>query len=313
MASDEDVLPMAPIADNREPRSSTSFDHWAGSAYRARPVAGTESSVTPPPLTRPSPSVAPSASATSRRVAPLWALFAAIALIAAAAIGWLARANLGSPVAAPVASVVLPAPPQQSRTLPPVTATVPDIAKPAQPQAATPAPSTAGGQNAVELDRAWSNPSQRLRNFAPVAAARPKITHEANLKRHARPGTRRTWWQRRNDQRAFNRQHAPARSAVPSRVASNAGGNATRASSLNCRRARNDVTAAICSDANLAALDRQLTSRFAALDRSSDPVTVQRIHHGETNFLNARQSCRDRACIAASYRKRLRELGEVRN
>ncbi|QYE34687.1 hypothetical protein KZX46_18320 [Polymorphobacter sp. PAMC 29334] len=87
--------------------------------------------------------------------------------------------------------------------------------------------------------------------------------------------------------------------------------SAAQAPGFNCRRARNDITAAICSDAGLAALDRQLTSRFAALDRSADPATVQRIHHGETTFLNARQTCPDRDCIADAYRLRLRELDEV--
>ena len=81
--------------------------------------------------------------------------------------------------------------------------------------------------------------------------------------------------------------------------------------SFECRRPVSEVTRTICGDPQLAALDRRLAARFSLLDRSVDPATIQALHHGETTFLNARQSCADKACLADNYLQRLRELNNV--
>lgn len=317
-ASDDDVLPMAPISDKREPRPSTPFDHWAVSAYRARSRSGAESPLTPPVATAPiasrqappSPSTVVATPALARRGIPLWALLAAIALIIAGAVGWLVRGSFGAPVAPPVASVALPAVQPRPRTLPLSTATAPPEAqtpKAADPQAAVPVPSAPERMAAVTPD-AGSLRTDRSRDHAPVATDRAKVRH-VNPKGHALSGTGRGREKEHpTDKRALETQRAPVATPQHRATTTRDRSETTRAAGINCRRARNDVTAAICSDAGLAALDRQLTSRFATLDRSADLATVQRIHHGETTFLNARQSCQDRECIARSYRQRLREL-----
>jgi len=87
-------------------------------------------------------------------------------------------------------------------------------------------------------------------------------------------------------------------------------GRVDRASgpSYDCRRDRGAITRAICGDPGLAALDRRMSARFAALDASRDAATVQRIHHGQTAFLNARQRCDGRACLVRAYTRRLHQL-----
>jgi hypothetical protein len=280
--------------------------------------------VAPPPQSRPPSSSSPlsrtvAAPAPSRRISPLWALLAAVALIAAGAIGWLARGSFGAPVAAPAASVALPALPalpRQSTKL----ATLPlaETPKVAEPQAAMPLPPVPERQSSFKRNQAGGvDKSERSPDRARVASRRGERAGKASRAegRALQVRGRDRVYDRRIEKRAVAPQRALVPIAPSHRDAQSKRDRSTaaRASGLNCRRARNDVTAAICSDASLAALDRQLTSRFATLDRGADPATVQRIHHGETTFLNARQSCRDRECIAESYRQRLRELDEARN
>lgn len=82
--------------------------------------------------------------------------------------------------------------------------------------------------------------------------------------------------------------------------------------SFRCRPEQGAITASICNDHTLALLDGQLAARFAALDASVDPATVEALHHGETTFLNARQLCSDKACLAEVYRQRLGELENIK-
>lgn len=83
--------------------------------------------------------------------------------------------------------------------------------------------------------------------------------------------------------------------------------------SFDCRRSSSAITHAICGDPELAALDRQLASRFIALDSNADRGTVEAVHGGQTTFLNDRQSCTDRDCLVEVYRNRLRQLDEIEN
>ncbi len=334
-ASDDDVLPMAPTVGVSPPRSSTSFDQWAGSAYRAQPATGAEAPAAPlaasassscsPRTTQTRPAMSkPIAASPSRRVSPLWALLAIVALIAAGAVGWLARANLGTPVAVPAASVALPALPPLPRTALPTTAIVspkPEAPTIAAPQAAVRAPTAAqsivAAQAPVASDDAQSPRAKRspdVAGVAPELVARHVKAPNLNARRVA--SERDSERDRLVDERALEKKRASASVAASSQRAAPASRQrnvAARAPAFNCRRARSEVTQAICSDAGLAALDRQLSSRFATLDRSADPATVQRIHQGETAFLNARQTCSDRECIAEAYRLRLRELDEAGN
>ncbi|QYE32983.1 MULTISPECIES: lysozyme inhibitor LprI family protein [Sphingosinicellaceae] len=87
---------------------------------------------------------------------------------------------------------------------------------------------------------------------------------------------------------------------------------AQKSPSFQCHAGQGEITRSICTDPTLAALDRTLAARFAALDDSVDPATVEALHHGETTFLNARQLCLDKACLADVYRERLRDLDAIK-
>ncbi len=82
--------------------------------------------------------------------------------------------------------------------------------------------------------------------------------------------------------------------------------------SFECRADQGAITALICNDHKLAVLDRQLAARFAALDASVDPATVEALHHEETTFLNARQLCSDKACLGEVYQQRLTRLEAIK-
>ena len=84
--------------------------------------------------------------------------------------------------------------------------------------------------------------------------------------------------------------------------------HARKSPSFECRANQGEITAAICADRKLSSLDRQLAARFAALDASVDPATIEALHHAETTFLNERQLCTDKACLAKAYSNRLLEL-----
>ncbi|QYE33052.1 hypothetical protein KZX46_02685 (plasmid) [Polymorphobacter sp. PAMC 29334] len=82
--------------------------------------------------------------------------------------------------------------------------------------------------------------------------------------------------------------------------------------SFQCRSGQGETTSSICSDESLAALDRKLAARFATLDNSVDPATIEALHYGETTFLNERQMCSEKACLAKAYRDRPDDLEEVK-
>ncbi|MBV8970930.1 MAG: hypothetical protein JO290_01425 [Sphingomonadaceae bacterium] len=62
----------------------------------------------------------------------------------------------------------------------------------------------------------------------------------------------------------------------------------------------------ICSDPRLAALDRDLAARYAAVAARSP--YARELRDGEVEFLNRRGRCTSPACIAEVYRDRIREL-----
>ena len=101
------------------------------------------------------------------------------------------------------------------------------------------------------------------------------------------------------------------RYAVPSTATAEPVVRPATGPSFECHRPISEVTRTICSDRQLAALDRRLSVRFSLLDRSVDLTTIQALHHGETTFLNARLSCADKACLLDIYRQRLRELDNI--
>ena len=86
---------------------------------------------------------------------------------------------------------------------------------------------------------------------------------------------------------------------------------ATASPSFNCAAARTSGEVAVCNDAGLAALDRRMASQFASA--MSDANAEQRANLQRTRdaFLRYRDGCSDNACIAETYRGRMREIRDI--
>jgi uncharacterized protein len=81
--------------------------------------------------------------------------------------------------------------------------------------------------------------------------------------------------------------------------------------SFNCRYARTRGEIAVCRDPALASLDRQMAAQFyraMAVARPGARVILQRTRN---RFLRFRDSCGSDACIAESYRGRMREIRDI--
>lgn len=222
-----------------------------------------------------------------RSTFPWLPLVALVALIVAGAVGWLARTYLdpqGSWPAVATSPVPVPTPPVVGPPL-------------AAPRVVTPSPVLV------------AQPSTLIApdGSEPVASPVEPKTISRHVPLRARPAPRHAKHARTAPTTRLKPRSAPAAKMAPAKAA------AVLASkpSFDCRHSHGDIARSICRDRQLATLDRRLATRFAALDRSVDAATVQRIHHGQTSFLNRRQNCASRACLVALYRGRLHELRNV--
>lgn len=170
-------------------------------------------------------------------------------------------------VAAPAATADAP------QSLPPAAAAPPTVAPvPPPPAALLPAPSGSMAQSAA--------PPPVKAPPAVRSKPRPKPAQARQL-RPVQPRAR------------------PA--DAPRRVAAGA------RPSFDCRRSGSDVSRAICADAGLARLDRDMAAAYArAVARRPD--AARRLDQRQSDFLNARQRCESDGCIARLTRRRLREL-----
>lgn len=101
---------------------------------------------------------------------------------------------------------------------------------------------------------------------------------------------------------------APA--AIPEPAPAPPAVGATRPS-FNCRYARTRGEIAICRDAGLAALDRQMAAQFYRALRGADPRQRAMLTATRDSFLRFRDRCSTDACIAETYRGRIREIGDI--
>lgn len=297
----------------------------------------------PPPPTAKSPLVAApaprrpetapkhAAAATApRRIAP-WQIGAGVvAALLAFAIGWLLR-DVTAPSAFDVAMVgSAVTPPSTTRaeraTAPPERLPAPELPAP-EPLASAPPPATA----AVPEPRPIPVPTRPARDPALAglgatrAATDPRpVAVEPPAPAPARPVPA------ASQQAAVVRERAPVvrgqAAVVRGRAAVVRGRSAAgrprpwtppRAvaapgrdfkPSFNCRRATATITRMICEDAELAALDREMSSLFIASRRNADIDTERSLDAEQADFLNARSGCISAACVERSYRNRIREL-----
>lgn len=79
---------------------------------------------------------------------------------------------------------------------------------------------------------------------------------------------------------------------------------AVSAPSFDCAKATTDVEKMICGDEELAAIDRAASRLYAGLS----PNDRKQLFTGQPEWLQERNRCHDRECLAASYDERFFDL-----
>ena len=81
--------------------------------------------------------------------------------------------------------------------------------------------------------------------------------------------------------------------------------------SFSCASARTRGELAVCGDPGLAALDRQMAAQYVAALRTADPATRAALQRSRDRFLAYRDQCPSNACVAETYRGRMREIRDI--
>ena len=81
--------------------------------------------------------------------------------------------------------------------------------------------------------------------------------------------------------------------------------------SFNCRYARTRGEIAVCQSPGLAELDRQMASQFYRALAQADRQQRATLTATRDSFLRYRDQCPNNACIAETYRGRIREIRDI--
>ncbi len=81
--------------------------------------------------------------------------------------------------------------------------------------------------------------------------------------------------------------------------------------SFNCRYARSRSEIAICGNDGLAALDRQMAAQYYRAVSAANARQRAQLVRSRDAFLRFRERCSSDACIAETYRGRMREIGDI--
>jgi hypothetical protein len=81
--------------------------------------------------------------------------------------------------------------------------------------------------------------------------------------------------------------------------------------SFSCANARSNGEIAICSDPNLAALDRDMSSEYGRAASVATPDQRALLRNTAHRFYAFRDRCPDRRCVAAAYTGRIREIHDI--
>lgn len=81
--------------------------------------------------------------------------------------------------------------------------------------------------------------------------------------------------------------------------------------SFDCDAARTNGERAVCGDAGLAALDRQMAAQYRQAFASTDRRTRAELERSRRRFLAFRDQCPSDDCIADTYRGRMREIRDI--
>jgi uncharacterized protein YecT (DUF1311 family) len=81
--------------------------------------------------------------------------------------------------------------------------------------------------------------------------------------------------------------------------------------SFNCQYARTRGEIAVCNDADLAGLDRQMAAQFAGAMAQADADQRALLQSTRSRFITYRERCRSDDCISDAYRGRMREIRDI--
>ena len=81
--------------------------------------------------------------------------------------------------------------------------------------------------------------------------------------------------------------------------------------SFDCRSARTRGEIAVCSSASLANLDQAMAAQYRSAVANADPAKARLLRETRDRFLGYRDRCPDEACIATTYRGRMREISDI--
>ena len=104
-----------------------------------------------------------------------------------------------------------------------------------------------------------------------------------------------------NPQRPEQRPSASATPAVPSGARP----------SFDCAKARTKGEIAVCSNAGLAALDRNMAAQYGRAMDQATPEQRALLRSTRSRFLAYRDRCPNRSCIGSAYVGRMREIRDI--
>lgn len=81
--------------------------------------------------------------------------------------------------------------------------------------------------------------------------------------------------------------------------------------SFDCSQARSRGEIAVCQDAGLSALDRNMATQYRRALSSASPQERTLLEQTRFRFLGYRDRCRDRQCIGDAYVGRMREIRDI--
>lgn len=92
-----------------------------------------------------------------------------------------------------------------------------------------------------------------------------------------------------------------------------AGGQASADSrpSFDCAKAHSKGQIAVCSNAGLAALDRNMAAQYASAMSTASPEQKDLLRRTRGRFMEYRDRCPSRTCIANAYVGRMREIRDI--
>lgn len=79
-----------------------------------------------------------------------------------------------------------------------------------------------------------------------------------------------------------------------------------QAASFDCAQASSPVEKAICAESRLSGLDEQLATSYK--ETLANVADVDSLKAGQLAWLKSRNQCRESACLASAYQRRIKEL-----